>query len=709
MPSDTNAIVENKLHWSSIIIDSLKRLNPWVLKSNVVMFITELTFFIVLLMAIDPTLIPIVSSGREQLFYSEVALILIITVWFSTLSDSIAEAQIRNTASSLRKMKEQMTAKRLLSSNRSNFETVHSDDLRKGDLILVDHGDKVPIDSEVLEGIAMVDESLLTGESANVRKSVGSTLLGGSLVTTDSLVARVSTNPDETYVSKLIGLVESSSRPKTPNEIALTILIAGFSAIFTIIVVTLLFLGVELRLGIDLAVVIALYVCLLPTTIGALLPAIGISGINRMSVKRIIAKSGKAIEASGDTDALLLDKTGTITKGMRKAVRFVPSGNHTEREVGEAALLSSWEDDTPEGKSIVELAYNLGFVPHQFGSIERSEFEEFSAATRRSSVKMTDTHEFLLPKGGRGILQRKRLRRKFASGDELQQELEIVKGAPDAIIDYVKIKPPGYDETLEKISEDGATVMAIAETGDVIGFIKLKDEVKPGVREKIKALKEMDIEVVMVTGDQPTTAGFISKDVGIDDYIAKARPETKYEFVKEEQKRGKIVSMIGDGTNDAPALSAADVGLAMASGTEPAKEAANMVDLESNPSKIIDVIMLGKQILMTRGTVTTFSIANDIAKYFVIVPIMFAALPELGALNLMHLTPHLAVISALIFNAIIIPALIPLALRGNTFKPSSTMKIFLKNVTIYGLGGIVLPFIGIKLIAILITVLRVTI
>ena len=708
MGSNNSDTENNGLNWPSIFLDSVKRLNPWVLKDNLVMFVTELTFFIVLIMAIDPTLIPKVSSASENGFYSMIALILIITVWFSTLSDSIAEAQIHNTASSLRKMKEQMTAKRLKSSNRNNFEVIPSDQLRKGDMVLIDHGEKVPIDSEVIEGIAMVDESLLTGESANVRKSVGTTLLGGSVVTTDSLVARVSTNPDETYVSKLINLVESSSRPKTPNEIALSVLIAGFTAIFSIIIIALLFLGITLNLGIDLAVVIALYVCLLPTTIGALLPAIGISGINRMSVKRIIAKSGKAIEASGDTDVLLLDKTGTITKGMRKAVRFIPSGKHTEREVGEAALLSSWDDDTPEGKSIVELAYNLGFIPHAFSTLDRSEFEEFSAATRRSSIKMSDAHEFLLPKGGRGILQRKRLRRKFVPGTQ-QSELEIVKGAPDAIIEYVKNKPPDFDSILTKISEDGATIMGVAEAGDVLGFIKLKDEVKPGVKEKIRALRDMDIEVVMVTGDQPQTAGVISKDVGIDDFVAKARPETKYELVKEEQKEGKIVSMIGDGTNDAPALSVADVGLAMASGTEPAKEAANMVDLESNPSKIIDVVMLGKQILMTRGTVTTFSIANDIAKYFVIVPIMFGALPELGALNLMHLSPHVAVLSALVYNAIIIPALIPLALRGNVFKPSNTMKIFLKNVTIYGLGGIVLPFIAIKFFAILITVLGVAV
>jgi K+-transporting ATPase ATPase B chain len=692
---------ENRLKWSSVLLDSFKRLNPWVLKSNLVMFITELTFVVVLIMAISPTLIPMVSSSGEKGFYTAVAVILIFTVWFSTLSDSIAEAQIRNTASSLRKMKEQMTAKRLTSSNRSNYDVIPSNQLKKGDLILIEHGDKVPIDSEVLEGIAMVDESLLTGESANVRKSMGSTLLGGSVVTTDRLVARVSVNPDETYVSKLISLVESSSRPKTPNEIALGILIAGFTAIFSIIIFALLFLGITLNLGIDLAVVIALYVCLLPTTIGALLPAIGISGINRMSAKRIISKSGKSIEASGDTDVLLLDKTGTITKGMRKAVSFIPVGNHTERQVGEAAFLSSWDDDTPEGKSIVELAFNLGFFPQEFNTIYRSEFEEFSAETRRSSIKMSGAHEFLLPKGGRKLLQRKRLRRKFESTGT-RSEFEIVKGAPDAVVDYVKVKPADFDDALKKISEDGATIMVVAEAGEIIGFIKLKDEVKPGVKEKIRAIREMDIEVIMVTGDQPLTAGVISKDVGIDDFIAKARPETKYELVKEEQKNGKIVSMIGDGTNDAPALSVADVGLAMASGTEPAKEAANMVDLESNPSKIIDVVMLGKQILMTRGTVTTFSIANDIAKYFVIVPIMFSALPALGALNIMHLTPHIAVLSALLYNALIIPALIPLALRGNVFKPSSTMKIFLKNAMIYGFGGIVLPFIAIKLISILI-------
>ncbi len=692
------------LKWSPIIIDSLRRMNPAILKENLVIFITEIAFLVVLVMALDPSLIPVISKPSDGTFYAIVALILIITVWFSTLSDSIAEAQVRNTASSLRKMREEIDARRMLSSDRKNTELVPSSQLKKGDLILISKGEKVPIDCEVLEGIAMVDESLLTGESANVRKSMGSTLLGGSIVTTDGLVARVSVNPEDSYVSKLIKMVESSKRPKMPNEIAIGILLAGFTGIFTIIILSVLFLGISMNLGIDLAVVIALYVSLLPTTIGALLPAIGISGINRLSIKKIISKSGKAIEASGDTDSLLLDKTGTITRGMRKAVNFVPLGTHSEKEVGEAAFMSSWEDDTQEGKSIVELAYNQGFIPPEFHTIYRSEFEEFSASTRRSGIKVSDAKDFVLPKGGRGAFQHKRVRKKFESGNQ-QNEMEIVKGAPDAVIEYAKKKPEDFDPVLNRISEDGATIMAVAVASEIIGFIKLKDEVKPGVKEKIGAIRSMGIEVIMVTGDQPLTAGQISKEVGIDDFIARARPETKYQVVKDEQEKGKIVSMIGDGTNDAPALSVADVGLAMASGTEPAKEAANMVDLESNPSKIMDAVMLGKQILMTRGTVTTFSIANDIAKYFVIVPIMFSALPNLGRINIMHLTPHIAVLSALLYNAIIIPILIPLALRGNKFRPSSTMNIFLRNAVIYGGGGIVLPFIAIKLIAILLGVI----
>lgn len=694
----------NRLNWGSIIRDSFRRLNPGVLYKNPVMFIVEITFYIVAIMAIDPTLIPNVSSAAERGFYITVAIILIITVWFSTLSDSIAEAQIRNTASTLRKIEKEVPARKVVSADGRDYMEVTSKQLKKGDIIKIDKGERVPIDSEVLEGIAMVDESLLTGESIDVRKSVGSTLLGGSVVTTDSLVARVSVDPNETFLSKLIKLVESSERPKTPNEVAVSVLLAGFTAIFTIIILSILLLGVSLNLGVDLSVLIALYVSLLPTTIGALLPAIGISGINRMSANRVIIKSGKAIEAAGDTDSLLLDKTGTITKGFRTAVEFIPLGKRSERDVGESAFMSSWNDDTPEGKSIVELAYSKGYVPHEFAIIDRAKYQEFSASTRKSGISIDDANDFVLPKGGKGILQRRRVRRKYSHEDS-SDEIEIVKGAPDAIKSVSANPPLNYDSIVENASKSGDTVMAIAEGDEIIGLIKLKDEVKPGIREKIRAIKDLGIKTVMITGDQPVTAETISKEVGIDEVVSRAKPETKFEMVKKEQASGRIVAMIGDGTNDAPALAAADVGMAMASGTEPAKEAANMVDLESNPAKIIDVVMMGKQILMTRGAVTTFSISNDIAKYFVIVPVMFAALPALSGLNILDLSPHVAVISALIFNALVIPALIPLALRGAEFRPQSTMRIFIKNVMIFGMGGVILPFIGIKAIAIIITFL----
>ncbi len=692
------------LNWPSIIADSMRRLSPFVLIDNIVMLIVEITFFIVALMAVDPTLIPKVSSASQRTFYVEVAVILIITVWFSTLSDSIAEAQIRNTASTLRKIEREVQAKRVTSEDRKSFDLVPSKQLKKGDIILVQKGDSVPIDSEVIEGIAMVDESLLTGESVDVRKSEGSTLLGGSVISSDSVVARVTVNPSETFLSKLIKMVESSERPRTPNEIAVSVLLIGFTAIFSIIVLTTLSIGITLNLGIDLSVLIALYVSLLPTTIGALLPAIGISGINRMSSNRIIIKSGRAIEAAGDTDSLLLDKTGTITRGFRTATEFVPIGNHTAREVGEACFISSWEDTTPEGKSMVELAYRQGFVPPEFKSINRATYEEFSAASRTSGVRLEDAADFILPKGGKGLLQRRRVRKKYEA-ESKEIVLDVTKGAPDAIRQVVSEIPPDFDAIVQEMGSDGDTVMAIAEGNELLGLIRLKDEVKQGIREKIVAIKEMGIKPVMITGDQPTTSAAISREVGIDDYVSRAKPETKYDTVKHEQKEGRVVAMIGDGTNDAPALAAADVGLAMASGTEPAKEAANMIDLESNPAKIIDVVMMGKQILMTRGAVTTFSIANDVAKYFVIVPVMFATLPSLQGLNLLGLTPHVAVISALIFNALVIPALIPLALRGARFKPQSTMRIFLKNALVFGLGGVVLPFVGIKAIAILLSFL----
>jgi K+-transporting ATPase ATPase B chain len=503
----------------------------------------------------------------------------------------------------------------------------------------------------------------------------------------------------------MIKLVESSKRPKTPNESAITMVLIGLTAIFTIIIAALLGTSVILGLGADLSVLIALYVCLLPTTIGALLPAIGLSGMSRLYKHKIIAKSGKAIETAGDTDVVLLDKTGTITVGNRQAIEFVPFEGYTEEDVGEAAFLSSWYDDTPEGRSILRLAYEKSFIPKELNSLATSEVFPFSASTRTSGVKITTQSNLTLPKGGKAIFQRQRIRRKTSSisggsvAAMVEPEIDILKGAPESIKQLSSSVPQNYDLVVEGISSAGETPIAIAVNGKTVGIIRLKDVLKEGIKEKIQALKIMGIRPVMITGDQPLTAKSIAAEVGIDEYIAQAKPEDKYKIAKREQAENRIVAMIGDGTNDAPALSAADVGLAMNSGTEAAKEAANMVDLESNPAKIIEVVMLGKQLLMTRGAVTAFSIANDISKYFAIMPVLFtAAIPQLASLNVLQLGLKSAVLSALIFNAIIIPLLIPLAMRGIAFKPTSTMTLFLKNTLIYGVGGVIVPFIGIKLI-----------
>jgi K+-transporting ATPase ATPase B chain len=482
----------------------------------------------------------------------------------------------------------------------------------------------------------------------------------------------------------------------------------GLTAIFTIIILALLGTSVVLGLGADLSVLIALYVCLLPTTIGALLPAIGLSGITRLYKNKIVAKSGRAIETAGDTDVVLLDKTGTITVGNRQAIEFIAFEPYTGEDVGEAAFLSSWHDDTPEGRSILRLAYEKGFVPKELNSLATSEVFPFSASTRTSGVKVTTQSNLTLPKGGKAIFQRQRMRRKTStvSGESMsstfEPQIDILKGAPESIKQLSSSVPQNYDLIVEGISSAGETPIAISVNGKAIGIIRLKDVLKVGIKEKIQALKVMGIRPVMITGDQPLTAKSIASEVGIDEYIAQAKPEDKYKIAKREQAENRIVAMIGDGTNDAPALSAADVGLAMNSGTEAAKEAANMVDLESNPAKIIDVVMLGKQLLMTRGAVTAFSIANDISKYFAIMPVIFAvALPQLSSLNILQLGLKSAVLSALIFNAIIIPLLIPLAMRGIAFKPTNTMTLFLKNTLIYGVGGVIVPFIGIKLIDLL--------
>ncbi len=694
---------------SKTLADSVVRLSPVSLLANPVMLIVELTFFIVAAMAAYPyAFVPFASPG-DRGFYVEVTAILLVTVWFSTLSDSLAEQQAKNTASSLKQLETEVPAKKVVTEGwERQIVRTGSTKLQKGDLVLLEKGDVVPMDAEVLEGIAMVDESLVTGESAAVRKAPGDSLIGGSKVASDTMTARVAVNPGESYLDQMVRLVESSKRPKTPNEVAITMVLLGLSAVFTIIIASILGLSVTLGLSVDLSVLIALYVCLLPTTIGALLPAIGLSGISRLYERKVVAKSGRAIETAGDTDVILLDKTGTITVGNRQAVEMIPLSGRTEKEVGEAAFLSSWFDDTPEGRSVIRLGNEKGYVPRELNALTMSEVYDFSAQTRTSGVKLHFGASFVLPKGSV-----QRVRRKFYLEDASEQgmhlsgeETEIVKGAPDSFLKSGFRVPEGFQQLVDRVASEGDTPMAVARDHEVIGLVRLKDVLKPGTREKIEAVRSMGIRPVMITGDQPLTAKSIASEVGIDEFVAQVKPEDKYGIVLKEQSQNHTVAMIGDGTNDAPALAAADVGLSMNSGTEAAKEAANMVDLESNPAKIIDVVLLGKQLLMTRGAVTAFSISNDVAKYFAILPVMFAtALPALRSLNVLGLDLQTAVLSALIFNAVVIPMLIPLAMRGVTFKPSSTMSLFLRNVLIYGVGGVIVPFVGIKLIDVLLGVL----
>ena len=693
------------------LLDSIVRLNPWTLRRNPVMLIVEITFFIVTAMAIYPQGFLPVANVNETTYYWEVAIILIVTVWFSTLSDSLAERQARNTANSLRQLEKEVAAKKISrGGDESTVTLTPSTQLRKGDWILLEKGDIIPIDSEVVEGIAMVDESLLTGESVPVRKAATDPLIGGSKVISDTLKAVVTVNPEDSYINQMIRLVEAAKRPKTPNEQAVEIVLISLTAIFTIILFALLGLTITLNLGADLSVLIALYVCLLPTTIGALLPAIGISGMSRLYARKIVAKSGRAIETAGDTDTILLDKTGTITIGSRQAIEFIPFGKYSEQDVGEAAFLSSWHDDTPEGRSIIRLAYNHALIPKELNALALSESYEFSATTRTSGVKLTGGTGFMLPKAPRSGSERSRFRRKFTDSLDTSLEageVEIIKGAPDAIKAIAREIPQDFDAAVNKISDEGDSPVAISRNREVIGIIRLRDILKEGIKEKIHDVKTMGIRPIMITGDQPLTAKSIASEVGIQEYVPQAKPEDKHQIVLKEQANTRIVAMIGDGTNDAPALAVADVGLAMNSGTQAAKEAANMVDLESNPSKVIEVVMLGKQLLMTRGAITTFSIANDVSKYFAIVPVLFSVIPELEALNILGLGLRTAVLSALIFNAVIIPLLIPLAMKGVSFKPTDTMTLFLKNTMIYGVGGVIVPFAGIKLIDILLLAIHI--
>ncbi len=677
--------------WQSVI-----KLDPRWMWRNPVMFVVEIGAVLALILTISPTFFggAAATSGYNFL----VTIILILTVIFANYAEAVAEGRGRAQAATLRKTKKETPAKRLTSDGK--VEMVTSSDLRKGDVVVVETNDIIPGDGDVIRGVAYVNEAAITGESAPVLKEPGtdtrSSVTGGTQVTSDTLRIRITANPGETFLDRMIALVEGAQRQKTPNEIALTALLAVFTIIFLIVCVTLVPFAQFLSSPLDVATVIALLVCLIPTTIGALLSAIGIAGMDRVTRFNVLAMSGRSVEAAGDINVLLLDKTGTITFGNRLAHQFIPVNGHTEKELAEAALLSSLADETTEGKSIVSLAEQRGVkrtgngissepVPIGAGVLVGAavagppdstqsgvELIPFSAETRMSGI---NDH-------GR----------------------RTMKGAVDAIEALTGQTLPDLTRQAAAISAEGGTPLAVCVDSDIYGLVYLKDTVKPGIHQRFDEFRRMGIRTVMVTGDNPLTAATIAKEAGVDDFLAQAKPEDKIQLIRDEQAGGKLVAMTGDGTNDAPALAQADVALAMNSGTSAAKEAANMVDLDSDPTKLLDVVMIGKQLLITRGAITTFSIANDVAKYFAIIPAMFVAVfAGLEALNIMQLaTPKSAILSALIFNALIIPALIPLALRGVNYRPSSADALLLRNISIYGIGGIIVPFVGIKIIDLLV-------
>lgn len=660
------------------LIGSVKKLNPAYMIKNPVMFVVEIGFFISLILTIFPTLFGDIGDvSHLRLYNGIVAVILLITVLFANFAESVAEGRGRAQAESLKKTKKDTQA-RVIRTDGSE-ETLSSNELKKGDIVFVKAGEMIPNDGEVIEGIASVDESAITGESAPVVREAGgdfASVTGGTTVVSDWLKIRITADPGESFLDKMIKLVEGASRQKTPNEVALTTLLVGLTIIFLLVIVTLYPLAGYSGVQIPISTMIALAVCLIPTTIGALLSAIGIAGMDRVTRFNVIAMSGKAVEACGDVNTMILDKTGTITYGNRLAADFIPVGVESKNDLTDYAVMCSINDETPEGKSTVELGKQLN-TKGITEEAKNATFIEFSAQTRMSGIDLPDG-------------------------------TTIRKGASDAIIDRVKkmggVIPRDLEETVNNVAALGGTPLVVCVNERIYGVIYLKDTVKPGLVERFDRLRQMGIKTVMCTGDNPLTAATIAKEAGVDSFIAECKPEDKIEAIKKEQAEGKLVAMTGDGTNDAPALAQADVGLAMNSGTTAAKEAANMVDLDSNPTKILEVVEIGKQLLITRGALTTFSIANDIAKYFAIIPAMFTlAIPQMQILNIMHLsTPYSAILSALIFNAVIIPLLIPLAMRGVKYKPMKSESMLLRNILIYGLGGVIVPFIGIKLIDLII-------
>ena len=652
------------------------KLNPRYMMKNPVMFVVEIGFFITLLLSFVPGLFGDANAEQLRIYDIIVCAILFVTVLFANFAEAVAEGRGKAQAASLKKTQKDTQAHLLHEDGTQTI--VSSSELKKGDVVLVSAGEIIPNDGEVIEGIASVDESAITGESAPVVRESGGdfcSVTGGTTVVSDWLKIRITSEPGNSFLDRMIALVEGASRKKTPNEIALNTLLVSLTIIFLIVVVTMYPFAVYNNVQIPISTLIALLVCLIPTTIGGLLSAIGIAGMDRVTRFNVIAMSGKAVEACGDVDTMILDKTGTITYGNRLAADFYPVGGASKEQLIRCAVLTSLRDGTPEGKSTVELGRKLGC---QVEDDPKSSFIEFSAQTRMSGVDLPD-----------GTI--------------------IRKGAADAIEKYVTAQggkiPAELRKRVDEVSSLGGTPLTVCEGSRILGVIYLKDTVKPGMVERFERLRAIGIKTIMCTGDNPLTAATIAKEAGVDGFIAECKPEDKITVIKQEQAEGKIVAMTGDGTNDAPALAQANVGLAMNSGTTAAKEAANMVDLDSDPTKILEVVEIGKQLLITRGSLTTFSIANDIAKYFAIIPAMFMlAIPEMGVLNIMGLaSPTSAILSALIFNAIIIPCLIPLAMKGVKYRPMSSSKMLVRNLMIYGVGGIITPFVGIKIIDLIIS------
>jgi len=654
------------------LLDAVLKLNPRKMMGNPVMFVVEIGSVI--------TTVLLFKGASAFKFNLQITLWLWFTVLFANFAEAMAEGRGKAQAETLRKARSETVANRLTGSN-GKVEKVPSSQLRTGDLVFVSAGDLIPSDGEILEGVASVDESAITGESAPVIREAGgdrSAVTGGTRVLSDKIKVKITSNPGETFMDRMIALVEGAERQKTPNEIALNILLAGLTIIFLLAVVTLQPFAIYSGSPQTVFVLVSLLVCLIPTTIGGLLSAIGIAGMDRLVQHNVLAMSGRAVEAAGDVNTLLLDKTGTITLGNRQAAQFIPAPGVSENELADAAQMSCLADETPEGRSIVILAKEkYGLRGRDFSSHE-ARFVAFTAQTRMSGVDLNG--------------------------------FEIRKGAAESVNAYLMQQghtvPAEVKAAVEKISRSGGTPLVVAEkTRGAMGVIELKDVVKGGMRDRFDQLRAMGIKTVMITGDNPLTAAAIAKEAGVDDFLAQATPKDKMDLIKKEQGDGKLVAMTGDGTNDAPALAQADVGVAMNTGTQAAKEAGNMVDLDSNPTKLIEIVEIGKQLLMTRGSLTTFSIANDVAKYFAIIPAMFAGtFPVLNALNIMQLkTPQSAVLSAVIFNAVIIIALIPLALRGVKYRPMGAAVLLRNNLLIYGVGGIIIPFVGIKVIDMLIT------